>query len=191
MSTDLTKRPTHPLRPFAARPADAVFFGYFASHIGFSLVMDFQAALDGLVTYPWPLRGLHSWYIKVSGDPLMGNPSAAHHRWFKAFLVCELLVQFPFFFLASRRIYDDRVGDRTRALLIAYGAHVATTMVPVLDALVTTDAVTPIQRAGLLGVYIPYLAVPAALVWHYGWKWASYTKKRAAYAARKADKAKW
>ena len=42
-----------------------------------------------------------TWYIREFRDAMMADPPA----WFKSFVFCELLVQFPFFFPAAYAFY--------------------------------------------------------------------------------------
>uniref|UniRef100_A0A672Y993 EXPERA domain-containing protein n=1 Tax=Sphaeramia orbicularis TaxID=375764 RepID=A0A672Y993_9TELE len=70
------------------------YFLYFASHIPITLCIDLQALLPAQV-YPQWLKDLVQWYAGAFRDPMVVAPPA----WFGSFIVCEALLQLPFFLL--------------------------------------------------------------------------------------------
>lgn len=87
-----------------ARPLDFIYLLYFASHIPVTLAIDFQ------VFYPpeWVpqvLKDALSFYIDTYKDPFMGSSTPMY--WFLSFIVCELLLQMPFFFIACVGLWKN------------------------------------------------------------------------------------
>lgn len=139
----------------------SIFF-FCASHIIFTTMLDGQSIAQPL--YPQPLQDLSNWYVQNFQDPLM-SAAPGELLWFQSLICCELLVQLPFFVCGC---YYFGNGSRAnyyypswfRSYCIAYGAHTATTMVPILTTLVTTPSLTSQQMYILLGFYLPYLFFP-------------------------------
>ena len=134
--------------------------GFFGSHIIFTLIIDAQALLPPSF-FPAFLQDFLAWYAATLKDPLMSNPREL--LWFQSLIACEMAFQLPFFFAAvfmigssSRTIYPDWF----RSACIAYGAHTATTMAPILATLATNEKATVMERAVILSVYLPYLIFP-------------------------------
>jgi hypothetical protein len=108
--------------------------------------------------YPKALRDLVAWHIRTNGDFLVrDNP-----LWFASLVWCELLLQLPFFFVAAYAFVAGK--NWIRAPAIMYGAHAATTLVPILAELALSDlGKRNPQRGQLLMIYGAYLAVPLAI----------------------------
>lgn len=66
-----------------------------------------------------------------------------------------------------RCIFGAREADGVTALLLAYGASTATTLVPVLNAVLTDPHSKPplngMELAMLLSSYIPFLVIPLGI----------------------------
>ena len=96
----------------------------------------------------------------------MGN---AHNLlWFQSIVTLELLFQLPFFFVALYYLSDasdKSYPDSFRTACIAYGAHTATTMAPILATLVTNSNATMTERMAVTAVYLPYLVFPLWILW--------------------------
>ncbi|XP_034384696.1 sigma intracellular receptor 2 [Cyclopterus lumpus] len=145
---------------------EIVFFFYFASHIPITLFIDLQALLPGHV-YPQPLKDLLQWYAEGFRDPMVLDPPG----WFKSFVVCEALLQMPFFPVAA---YAFLKGGCTwiRTPAIVYSTHVATTLVPILAHILFYQfpmkphpgPQTAQERWLLVSIYLPYLLVPVLLL---------------------------
>ncbi|ORZ33712.1 transmembrane protein 6/97 [Catenaria anguillulae PL171] len=139
----------HRRRPLTSRPWDFVFFVYFALHIPISLLMDFQALFD-YSRASQPLVDLAAWYTATFGDVLMRDARVdPQWTWFSTFVWCELLVQLPVFVLFSY-------------FLVIYGAHVSTTLVPILATTCSPEAMpgaSTAQRAAMILVYSPFIIV--------------------------------
>ena len=52
-----------------------------------------------------------------------------------------------------------------RVPVIVYGAHTATTMIPILGAIASAPGLAVDVRARLVAIYAPYLLMPLALLW--------------------------
>ena len=119
---------------------------------------------DALI--PPAVRELGAWYAAEFRDHLANPPVAP--LWFKAITAAEMAVQLPFFFVALYAWATK--GNWIRLPLIAYGAHVATTLVPIFaeQALAVGGSVTletAQQRATIMALYSPYFFVPLLLMW--------------------------
>ena len=166
----------------SAGPAPGAFelasWAFFASHVPITLLVDAQAVLPRAL-YEWGPRRALELYVGWSRDPLMRLPAAT---WFRAIIFAELALQLPFFFvalLALRGAFDARAAPPLRGLTspawlrtaaVAYGAHVATTMVPILATFALhsergPNAITAGHRAALVAIYSPYLIMPLAVLW--------------------------
>lgn len=141
---------------------DFVCIIYFASHIPITLGFDAQSILPTVgIEFPKPLSALLRWYCAQYADPLMCSPPT----WFRAICWVELLVQTPFFFVAL--VGWLRRAEWLRAPLIAYGAHVATTLIPIYGALLEAwqqRKLSDGQFQFLAAVYMPYFIIPFALM---------------------------
>lgn len=136
------------------------FYGFFASHIVFTLLIDSQAILPSSMI-PLPLQQLLAWYADLVRDPLMSNPH--QYLWFQSLVVCEMIFQLPFFVVACHFIGSTHLTaypDWFRSACIAYGAHTATTMVPIFATLLTNPHATGLERFLISLVYFPYLLFP-------------------------------
>lgn len=65
------------------------------------------------------LRELVVTYSKTFKDPFLVNPPP----WFESFVYCEVLLQFPFFFVASYAFWK---GNITLNVVILYESHTVT-----------------------------------------------------------------
>lgn len=147
------------------------FLIFFVSHIPITILIDGQALLSRF--YPPPLLNLVAWYSDLFGDILMGRSTENDKVWFSSVVLCELLFQLPFFFVAVRMILShpptDQVaqssnrttknGNTTqrfvhegeypswfRSACLVYGAHVTTTMVPILGTFAMSQQMTISQK---------------------------------------------
>lgn len=148
-------------------PMKQIYIIYFATHIPATLCVDCQAVLPRAY-FPKPVRNVLDFHVSTYNDILMANPPV----WFKSFVVVELIFQLPFFFYAIRvlvnmkgcSLYALPQDAPARSLFCAYGAHVATTLVPILATFATSDQLDSTQRTMLLLIYLPYLIIPLAIV---------------------------
>mmetsp|Transcript_25253 Transcript_25253/g.86614 ORF Transcript_25253/g.86614 Transcript_25253/m.86614 type:complete len:494 (-) Transcript_25253:103-1584(-) len=131
---------------------------FFAVHVPMTLFVDAQAVLDQRL-FPAPLRSVLAWHVQVNGDALMAKPPP----WFKAVVWAEVLLQLPFFCAAVKALCR-REDAQLRPFALVYGAHTATTLLPILAHIFTDAGRTPLQRFALGGIYAPFLFVPLALV---------------------------
>ncbi|KAI8984342.1 transmembrane protein 6/97 [Mycotypha africana] len=133
------------------RILDLVYFLYFATHIPVTVLIDFQLFCPSHWV-PQILKDALAFYVTTYKDPFMGSTTPVY--WYSSFVVCELLFQLPFFFIAC-------IG-----LVKAYGAHVATTVLPsVVEILCSpTFKLTQIERYILCAFYVPYFCLPVIMV---------------------------
>lgn len=140
----------------------AVVIGYFASHIPITIFIDAQAVLPPSL-FPALARDFLAWFCDTWRDPLMcAAPGSA--PWFAAIVSAELLFQLPFFFVALFAWIARR--EWLRLPLIFYGAHTATTLVPIYGTLVDAFSRGRIDSSRfifLAAVYAPYLIMPLFL----------------------------
>ncbi|GAN04293.1 transmembrane protein 97 [Mucor ambiguus] len=144
-----------------SRPLDLIYFLYFASHIPVTLAIDFQ------VFYPpqWVpqvLKDALKFYTETYKDPFMGSSTPIY--WFLSFIVCELLVQLPFFFMACVGLVKN--SKYIRLPLAIYGAHVATTVLPTIAEVVFNETLNlnTAERQTLIGFYAPYFILPLIMM---------------------------
>jgi EXPERA (EXPanded EBP superfamily) len=133
------------------------FLGFFASHIIFTLIVDGQAIFPSQI-FPTPFKDLLSFYITNFNDPLMQHTPI----WFQSLIVMEYCLQLPYFFIAcyylSRTL--SRYPSWFRMACITYGAHTATTLIPILSCLATNTDASITQRCRIVAIYLPYLIFP-------------------------------
>ena len=79
--------------------------------------------------------------------------------WFRSVVWGEICLQLPFFFLAVKALYD-RDEAAFRVPFVIYGAHTATTMIPILGEIL--GSATAPTRLAL--IYLPYLLFPLGCV---------------------------
>ena len=106
---------------------------------------------------PWA-RSFLSWHITTNSDTLMRDTPP----WFVGIVWAELLLQVPFFIAALVAVVSS---ERMRLPTIIYGAHTATTLVPILAHFWGDASLTLQQRATLIAIYCPYLIMPLAMLW--------------------------
>jgi hypothetical protein len=103
-------------------------------------------------------------------DTLMEHPV---QPWFSSLVSIEVIFQLPFFFLAIYAILQQSKqpqkrtihGDGTfKSLCIIYGSSTATTLVPILQCILTDEETNMSEKGILLGFYLPYLIFPIWLV---------------------------
>ena len=136
-----------------------LFLLFFLSHIPITLLVDSQALFGSY--YPDSLRQVYAWYTASYKDVLMDHDLTP--SWAKGLMCCEVFFQLPFFVYASFMILNRKEGLRLPG--IVYGAHTATTLVPILIYIWTfpeDSAPFPNQSDKLIlfMFYLPYLVVP-------------------------------
>ena len=157
-------------------------WAFFASHVPITLLVDGQAVLPRAL-FAWGPRRALEWFLEWSRDPLMrvatASPASPATAWFRAIVCAELALQVPFFAVALAALtgtFDERAAPPGRGLsspawlrtaAVAYGAHVATTMIPILAqiALFEERNFTERHRVALVAVYLPYLIMPLLVLW--------------------------
>ncbi|CEL62476.1 Transmembrane protein 97 OS=Macaca fascicularis GN=Tmem97 PE=2 SV=2 [Rhizoctonia solani AG-1 IB] len=165
-------------RSLNERPLDLLYFVFFLIHIPATLLMDLQAIIPPGVM-PSFFRIIPNFYLSISGDPLIAGAMGLHgsptqFTWFRTFIMIEGLFQLPLFFLGLYALKKD--SPYTPIILTLYGAHVTTTVVPVLTTTLATPttmvdtskavafaSLSQPQLAVLMASYIPFLAVPLAM----------------------------
>ena len=136
-----------------------VFLG---THIPATLMMDSQALLPPAIV-PGFMKSLLQFHVDTNADPLMANPPT----WFKSFILFELLFQLPFFFIGFKAFYERKNWIRIPG--VVYGAHTATTLVPILAEILHSDSFPDeAARWKLFFIYLPYLIVPASMAYVLG-----------------------
>jgi hypothetical protein len=136
-----------------------IYLIYFVSHIPITLCIDVQAIFGSF--YPTALQELSKWYVSEYNDFLMLNLPT----WFRSFIYCEFLFQLPFFFVASYALYYRK--NWVRIPMIIYGAHVSTTVIPLLSEFAFSDQLTQMEALTLGSFYLPYLLVPLGLMFSF------------------------
>ncbi|GFO48017.1 transmembrane protein 97 [Plakobranchus ocellatus] len=152
----------------ARRFLDLLFFFYFFTHIPIALLFDAQSVFPAHF-FPKQLTSIREWYCHEYRDAMMADPPP----WFQSLVMCELFLQFPFFFIAS---YGFFKGARTCKWLrwpcLVYGTHVATTLIPIIANVFLQDFSSSKvpgprnlnERLRLISFYTPYFVIPVILV---------------------------
>ena len=81
--------------------------------------------------------------------------------WFASFTVCEVFLQFPFFFAACYAFIAGSNWIRIPAII--YAAHVMTTLVPIMAAFIFDPAYLN-HNPVLLATYAVYFIIPLLLL---------------------------
>lgn len=140
-----------------------LYLCYFLTHVPVTVLIDAQAALPRAL-FPRFAIALYDWHVETHQDVLLANPPV----WFRSFIICELLFQLPLFLYAIRVLYGcvdlAVLPPLAQRLFVAYGAHVATTLVPILSTIYTSSLLTSHQRAILSLLYAPYFVIPLTLL---------------------------
>ncbi|KAI8813686.1 transmembrane protein 6/97 [Cladochytrium replicatum] len=154
------------VRPFSKRPLDFALFLYMLQHIPVAMFIDAQGFFPDL--YP-------------PSDPYMATwvPMPIQPGWFRAFVLCEMTIQFPYFLYAAHHLWNDTFQS-TKTLSLIYGSHVATTVFAILfDYFVNFDALgkitgalgsngirgfTSTQSVFFIAIYSIYLVFPLLLL---------------------------
>ncbi|KAI9311653.1 transmembrane protein 6/97 [Dichotomocladium elegans] len=162
-----------------SRPLDLLYFGYFASHIPVTLLVDLQS-LYPKDWIPQVLQDVLAWYLALYKDPILAPPTP--FLWFQSFVLCEALLQLPFFFVACYGLSKN--SSSIRLPMIVYGAHVATTVIPCIAETVFNQhfELTQMERLTLCGFYLPYFIIPCIMMID------SYRRVSKALMAKKTSK---
>ncbi|KAG9101908.1 hypothetical protein FS749_001874 [Ceratobasidium sp. UAMH 11750] len=149
-------------RSLTERPLELVYFAYFLVHVPATILIDAQGIMPPNIL-PESFRKLAQFYVNLSGDPLMAGAIGLHgavtqFTWFHTFVAMECLFQFPIFLIGMRMLKKE--SPYLPILLILYGAHVTTTVVPA----VTTVLATPRTTAELLADRVPFQSMTQAQV---------------------------
>ncbi|XP_055513556.1 sigma intracellular receptor 2 [Leucoraja erinacea] len=148
------------------RLLEYIFSFYFISHIPITLAVDMQALLPRSM-FPGALQGLLDWYSARFKDPMLLDPPP----WFSVFILCEAVLQMPFFPFAAYAFYKGSCSW-IRMPAIVYSTHVATTVVSTLGHILFNDFSkstypgpnTLSDRLTLTAIYIPYLIIPLLIL---------------------------
>lgn len=148
------------------RLLELIFFVYFLTHIPITMFIDGQAVFPKS-WYPEQIKDLLDWYCREFKDPMM----VIHPAWYKSFIICEVLFQFPFFFAATYAFWKGTCRW-IRVPAIVYSTHVATTVIPIIAHIMFYDFSesknpgprTTQERMTLSAIYFPYLLVPILIL---------------------------
>lgn len=151
---DKTKAAPIPVMTGATKMAMLIFF---ISHVPITILIDSQAL--GNSYHPPAAVALCKWYVTTLQDPLMRPPC---QLWFQTMVACECCIQLPFFVIAIRQLCSSKYSWWFPSLSLLYGAHVLTTMLPILTELWTSAEIeTTALKSILTCIYAPYAIFPA------------------------------
>merc|ERR1712179_204433 len=151
------------------RLLDIVFFFYFFTHIPITVLVDSQAVIPWKSIYPDALQDTLAWYTREFRDPMMVDPPP----WFKSFCICEVFLQFPFFFVGVYVFWNGYKNNTwSRIPMIVYSSHVATTVIAILYHILEYDFSKGAhpgprnmsERMTLISIYCPYLIIPLLIL---------------------------
>ncbi|QRV88956.1 transmembrane protein [Ceratobasidium sp. AG-Ba] len=167
-------------RGLTERPLELVYFVYFLMHVPATLLIDAQGIMPPNIL-PESFRKLVNFYVNLSGDPLIAGAiglhgSATQFTWFHTFVAMECLFQLPAFLIGMSML--KRESPYLPILLVMYGAHVTTTVVPALTTVLATprttaeilaekgpfQSMTQAQVLMFLSSYLPFLIMPLIMM---------------------------
>jgi hypothetical protein len=141
---------------------------YFVTHIPITLFIDLQGLLPKQIYEPSGLANFNDWYVNSFDDHLMKDTPL----WLQSFLCAEMLLQFPFFFVAVYSLWYKI--NYARIGFVIYGAHTSTTLLPILSEFIITKKYT------LFCIYLPYLIIPLSLMIYFALYEEAFESKRKA-----------
>uniref|UniRef100_A0A7S2UJB6 EXPERA domain-containing protein n=1 Tax=Attheya septentrionalis TaxID=420275 RepID=A0A7S2UJB6_9STRA len=125
-------------------------------------MMDSQAIVSREF-YPQIILDTLEWYAETFKDPFMVPDSPP---WFRSLILCELLLQVPFFFVSVYALWTPGNISGSgwfRSACMIYGAHTSTTLIPILATIASNPEINTAETATLFGFYLPYLILPLLL----------------------------
>lgn len=133
---------------------------YFITHIPITLMVDLQVLFHPY--YPKTLQDVFIWYGKTYQDHVLTDRGF----WFQSFIVAELFLQLPFFFVAVYGLLNEKNWIRIPSIF--YGVHVATTVWPIMAETVFAGRNSTKEILILSGFYLPYFFIPLILAVYMG-----------------------
>ncbi|WOO83455.1 Sigma intracellular receptor 2 [Vanrija pseudolonga] len=148
---------------FQGRTLDLIWFIFL---VPTTLFIDLQVFYPAWLLEATPFPAVLDWYVSRSRDPiLLGVVSGRDEwAWLRTFFWLEALFQLPSFIIGAIGLWNT--------LLVAYGASTATTLAPVLNAVLThpysKPPLTVAELGMLLSSYIPFLVFPLGMALDFG-----------------------
>lgn len=94
-------------------------------------------------------------------EPFQDKLMVVFPVWFASFTVCEVFLQFPFFFFACYAFIAGKNWIRIPSII--YATHVMTTLVPIMSAFIFDPAFLN-HNPVLLATYSVYFIIPLLLL---------------------------
>ncbi|WVR09147.1 hypothetical protein IAU60_006209 [Kwoniella sp. DSM 27419] len=131
-----------------------------------SILLDMQTLYPAHWLQGTRLQAFFHWSISLARDPILGGAISGSREftWLRYFLYLEGFFQVPCFAIGAWGLW--RNDKRVYPLLLAYGASTATTLLPCLGAIFTSQPKPPFtttEIATLLSEYIPFLLIPLGM----------------------------
>jgi hypothetical protein len=135
------------------------FIIFFITHIPITLVIDAQVIFPKTLV-PKLCQKLLECYYATFSDNLMKPPY--DNVFFSSLVLCELVFQLPFFFIATYALLTRNVSGEGwfRSACMIYGSHTTTTLVPILGSIIADAATDSSQKILLFFFYFPYFIFP-------------------------------
>ncbi|WWC91335.1 uncharacterized protein L201_006278 [Kwoniella dendrophila CBS 6074] len=155
---------------FAGRGLDKLWFAFCGP---ITILLDLQTIYPKHWLADTQLSRLFEYSISLARDPILGGAlsNSKEFLWLKYFLYLEGFFQLPCFIIGAWGLwYNDK---RVYPLLLAYGASTATTLIPCLGAIFTSEPSPPFttrEIVTLLSEYIPFLLIPLGMAIDMGLK---------------------
>lgn len=146
--------------------ADKLIAFYFFVHIFVTIFADAQVVY--FEYYPPILQDAYTWWCNNFEDTLL----IARPVWFKSIILCEILLQLPYFFVAVFAFAKYGVATMSTTMkhaTLLYCGHVATTLVPIFASFYFDTTLMPKRTTSkiVLGaVYSIFFIVPLLIVVH-------------------------
>ncbi|OWZ40959.1 hypothetical protein LQV05_004788 [Cryptococcus neoformans] len=157
---------------FSGRSLDKLWFAFFAFHLPISILLDLQYLYPPSLI-PSSLKSFMLWSINLTRDPILlgavnNDPTFG---WLKCFSWLEAGFQVPCFVAGLWGLWNN--DKRVYPVILAYGASTATTLLPCLHTIFTTQATPPhttAEIANLLAEYVPFLLLPLGMAVDMSWR---------------------
>ena len=158
---------------------DTLAFWYFLTHVPVTVLVDSQAVLPATGWVPAVAREALQSYVDWSQDPLMdpANRARPDTTWFRALIVCELMLQLPIFmaliygYWPRTRSSPSSPSSSSRRPSPSPSSHPSSR--------ITSTTVTTAKRARwvhaltlVYGVHVATTLVPVLAT--VGWQWRRY-----------------
>ena len=148
----------------ASSLANNLILFYFLIHIPITLLLDAQVVLPPSLFPQFFVDAMNGYAATCEDRMVSGRPT-----WFWSMTFVETFVQLPYFFLSAYAFVMRR--NWIRVPTIIYGAHVATTLIPIMGSVLFDEYLRPkatMAFYSLMAIYSIWFVFPVWMV-YYAW----------------------